>query len=312
MKRITAFCSLIALMLSTAHAQTDNSGWMALLPDTAYVCRLSIPGTHDSGTSGVRFPMRHYARTQTMDLSEQWDAGIRFFDLRPKLEDGTLRIYHGPADCHITLEEALQVLKQKIKKNPTEFCIVMTNNAGVGQATIDEAMELINLVIPVEMLADFNAEMTVADIRGRFLFIHRNVPSRGVHYPGVVTRSWFDNGSSHGSRIVSSGGSSAVLWAQDYFTDEGKGNYLDSKWDKVTALIREFASAPEGVWCINHLSGYTGSGISTNINRNAKTTNSRLLENLGNHKKPIGVVPMDFPGQELIDAIIFLNTFVAE
>ena len=311
MKRIIVLC-LAVLVLHAAPAQVDRSGWMASLPDTVPACRISIPGTHDSGTAGVRFPMRHYARTQTMDLSEQWDAGIRFFDLRPRLEDGILRIYHGPADCHITLEEALLILKQKLEQNPTEFCIVMTNNAGVGQATINEAMELINLVIPVEMLADFNAEMTVADIRGRILFIHRNVPSRGVQYPGVVTRSWFDNGSSHRSRMVSSGGSSAVLWAQDYFTNEGKGNYLESKWDKVTDMIRAFASAPEGVWCINHLSGYTGSGISTNINRNAKTTNARLLEYLAGHKKPIGIVPMDFPQQELIDAIIFLNTFAAE
>ena len=112
--------------------------------------------------------------------------------------------------------------------------------------------------------------------------------------------------------MMSSEEKSAVLWAQDYFTDGGKGNYVDSKWDKVTALVREFASAPEGVWCINHLSGYTGSGISTNIKRNARTTNARLLEYLGNHKKPIGIVPMDFPGQELIDAIIFLNTFAAD
>ncbi|MBO4724390.1 MAG: hypothetical protein J5596_03605 [Bacteroidaceae bacterium] len=310
MKRIPVIGFM--MVFAAVCVQAANENWMTGLPDTVRVCRVSIPGTHDSGTAGVRFPMRHYARTQTMDLSEQWDAGIRFFDLRPKLEDGTLRIYHGPADCHITLEEALQVLKQKIEKNPTEFCIVMTNSAGGGQATIDKTMELISQVIPVGMLADFNAEMTVADIRGRFLFIHRNVPSRGVQYPGVVTRSWFDNGSSHRSRIVSSGGNSAVLWAQDYFTNEGKGNYLDSKWDKVSDMIEAFASATERVWCINHMSGYTGSGISTNINRNAKTTNARLLEFLNGHKGSIGIVPMDFPGQELIDAIIFLNTFATE
>ena len=76
--------------------------------------------------------------------------------------------------------------------------------------------------------------------------------------------------------------------------------------------MREFASAPDGVWCINHLSGYTGSGVSTNIKRNAKTTNARMLEHLSGHKKPIGIIPMDFPGQELIDVIIFLNTFAVE
>ena len=84
---------------------------MAGLPDNMPACRVSIPGTHDSGTAGVWFPMKHYARTQTMDISRQWDAGIRFFDLRPKLEDGELKIYHGPANCHLTFEKALLILK---------------------------------------------------------------------------------------------------------------------------------------------------------------------------------------------------------
>ena len=303
---------LILLLSLTASAQTDRDHWMAALPYTMKVCKVSIPGTHDSGTAGVRFPMRHYARTQTMDLSSQWDAGIRFFDLRPRLEDGTLKIYHGPADCHIKFQEALLTIKRKLEEHPTEFCIVMTNSAGGGQEAVDMTMDDINTLFPTGMLASFHADMTVADMRGRVLFIHRDHPTGGRDYPGTVVHGWPGNASSHHAGMVSSVGESAVLWAQDYFTDGGKGNYVDSKWDKVTALVREFASAPEGVWCINHLSGYTGSGISTNIKRNARTTNARLLEYLGNHKKPIGIVPMDFPGQELIDAIIFLNTFAAD
>ena len=307
------FTILIILLLTlSAGAQTVYEGWMAGLPDSLEVCRVSVPGTHDSGTSGVRFPMRHYARTQKTDLDGQWDAGIRFFDLRPRLEDGNLLIYHGPADCHITFREALLMLKAKLELNPTEFCIVMTNSAGGGQEGVDMTMDAIYAIFPTDMLASFNADMTVADMRGRVLFIHRDRPTGGRDYPGTVVFGWPGNASSHHAGMVSSEGQSAVLCAQDYFTDGGKGDYLNTKWDKVTALIREFASAPEGVWCINRLSGYTGSGISTNIKRNARTNNVRLLEYLGNHKKPIGIVSMDFPQQELIDAIIFLNTFAAE
>ena len=307
MKRIIFLCCLIAVMASLAEAQTDNACWMAGLPDTVKVCRVSIPGTHDSGTAGVRFPMRHYARTQMMDLSEQWDAGIRFFDLRPKLEDGTLRIYHGPADCHLGFEEAMKTIISKLEQHPTEFCVVMTNSAGGGLEGVDMIMDDINTLFDIDMQASFHANMTVADMRGRVLFIHRDYRSNGRDWPGTVVYGWPGNGLSHHSRMVSSQEKSAVLWAQDYFTDGGKGKYLDSKWDKVMGMIREFASAPEGVWCINHLSGYTGSGVSTNINRNAKTTNARLLEYLAGHKSPIGIVPMDFPQQELIDAIIRCN-----
>ena len=310
MKRLLASCCLI--VFTVAGAQAANENWMARLSDTVKVCRVSIPGTHDSGTAGVRFPMKHYARTQTMDLSEQWDAGIRFFDLRPKLENGTLRIYHGPADCHLGFEEAMLTIIGKLEQYPTEFCVVMTNSAGGGLEGVDRIMDDINTLFDINMLAQFHADMTVADMRGRVLFIHRDYQTNGRDWPGTVVLGWPGNGSSHHSRMESCQYQSAVLWAQDFFTDGGKGDYLNSKWDKVTALIREFASAPDGVWCINHLSGYTGSGVSTNIKRNVKTNNARLLEYLGNHKKPIGIVPMDFPQQELIDAIIFLNTFAAE
>ena len=297
-------CQVLTL---ASGAKTVNSSWMAGLPDTVKVCRVSIPGTHDSGTAGVRFPMKHYARTQTISISEQWDAGIRFYDLRPKLENGDLKIYHGPANCHITFAEVLIILKQKLDENPKEFCIVMTNSAGGGQTAVDMTMEMIRSMIPAGMLAVFKADMTVDDIRGKILFIHRNIPSSEVEIPGAVVRGWLGNGSSSWGLIVSASGKSSVLWAQDYFTGGGKGNYLDSKWDKVTGMIKEFATAPEGVWCINHMSGYTGSGVSTNISRNAKTTNARLLEYLADHKSPIGIIPMDFPSQELIDAIIRCN-----
>lgn len=309
MKRIIIFFCLTVLISNTSKAQTDNAGWMASLPDTTHVCRLSIPGTHDSGTSGVRFPMRHYARTQTMDLSGQWDAGIRFFDLRPRLDGGELKIYHGPASCHLTLADALSVLMRKIEDNPTEFCIVMTNSAGGGQITVDVTMEEISSVVPAGMLADFKAYMTVSDIRGKILFIHRNAPSDGADLPGAVVRGWPGNGSSRRVRLQSSAGTGAVLWAQDYFTSGSNDAdaYLQGKWDSMYRLLQAFGDAADGVWCINHASGYTGTGVRTNIGKNTRNTNARLLDWLNENRQPVGIIPMDFPSQELIDAIIECN-----
>ena len=136
------------LLALSAGAQPVRDRWMAGLPDSLKACRVSIPGTHDSGTYGVKFPMRHYARTQTMDLSRQWDAGIRFFDLRPRLVNGTLRIYHGPADCHLGFREALLIIKRKLEEHPSEFCVVMTNSAGGGLEGVDMTMDDINSLFP--------------------------------------------------------------------------------------------------------------------------------------------------------------------
>ncbi|MBO7114425.1 MAG: hypothetical protein J6V95_04565 [Bacteroidaceae bacterium] len=300
---------ILFLLLATQTIKAANERWMSGLPDTIRVCRVSIPGTHDSGTAGVGILMRHYARTQTLSIDGQWDAGIRFFDLRPKLVGKELKIYHGPANCHISFKEALVILKEKLQQNPTEFSIVMTNNAGGGQAAVDMTMELIRTVFPAGMLASFKADMRVADIRGRILFIHRNAPSAGIDYPGVATRGWPGNGTSRNVGIVSKQGESAVLWAQDYFTsgNNNKETYLGNKWNQINRLISSFHDVEAGTWCINHTSGYTGTGIRTNIRHNSDSTNARLLDYLKGHQEPIGIIPMDFPGQELIDAIIRCN-----
>ena len=54
-------------------------------------------------------------------------------------------------------------------------------------------------------------------------------------------------------------------------------------------------------------SGYTGTGVRTNIKRCSDSINGQLLDYLKTHDGPIGIIPMDFPSQELIDAIVKLN-----
>jgi hypothetical protein len=109
--------------------------------------------------------------------------------------------------------------------------------------------------------------------------------------------------------MVSLDTKSAELWAQDYFTsgNNDKDAYLSSKWDNVYRVLRAFRDADDGVWCINHASGYTGTGVRTNIKRCSDSVNGQLLDYLKTHDGPIGIIPMDFPSQELIDAIIRMN-----
>lgn len=305
-----SFVIILFLLLANQTVKADNEKWMSGLPDTVKVCRMSIPGTHDSGTAGVRFPMRHYARTQTMDLSRQWDAGIRFFDLRPKPADGTIKIFHGPADCHLTLEDALLTLKGKLESNPTEFCIVMINMAGGGQEGTDSVMRKIASLIPEDMIAPLENNMTVSDLRGRIFFMSRNFPTYVSDTHGALVRGWPQNSLAFRPQLWT-GVVGVRLWVQDYYTSGNNDSdaYLSSKWDNMYRLLREFDDADDGIWCINHASGYTGTGIRTNIRRCSDYINSRLMRYLTEHHEPIGIIPMDFPSQELIDAIIFLNTF---
>ena len=288
MKRL----SVILLLLCSLTASAQRDDWMSGLSDDMPAWRVSIPGTHDSGTAGVRFPTRHYARTQTMTLDEQWDAGIRFFDLRPKPDGGTLGIFHGPADCHLTFTGALQILLEKLQSHPTEFCIVMTNPEGGGQETMKMVDAEIRATVPVTMLATFTQDLTVGDLRGRILFIHRSGRAPGAYKAA-------DN------LIASDCDERMPLCWQDYFC--GNRDYLEYKWYLLENMLDFFETVSYDAWCINHASGYTGRGITTNIRKNVGVTNPRLLERLLRHPAPTGIIPMDFPSQELIDAIIACN-----
>ena len=82
--------TLTLLLLLTMSLHAEN--WMKRLPDDAYVANLSIPGSHDTGT-GNGFPGitvsiygpfgDKYARTQEKSFQDQWELGVRAFDMRP-------------------------------------------------------------------------------------------------------------------------------------------------------------------------------------------------------------------------------------
>ena len=102
---------------------TPITDWLGMVKDDAKVCKLSIPGTHDTMT-GIGFyqPLLKYvfnmtAISQVSTLEEQMACGIRFFDIRPVVSIDTLatdpaekqilRLAHGISEIDVTLEETI-------------------------------------------------------------------------------------------------------------------------------------------------------------------------------------------------------------
>ena len=83
----------LSLLLSVAAlTSTYAYDWLARIDDDRRVCRLSIPGTHDACTGYGFLPQdtlagNYIARTQELNISEQWAAGVRAFDLRPDVRE---------------------------------------------------------------------------------------------------------------------------------------------------------------------------------------------------------------------------------
>lgn len=70
---------------------TSHPDWMKWVPDATSLSQLSIPGTHDS----LAFYGGDLAQTQTLDLTEQLNAGIRAIDIRCRHIEDVFAIHHG-------------------------------------------------------------------------------------------------------------------------------------------------------------------------------------------------------------------------
>ena len=62
--------------------QIEATDWMSYLPDEAYVSALNMPGTHDAGLSLATLGAGRFAQCQTLTITKQLEAGVRFFDIR--------------------------------------------------------------------------------------------------------------------------------------------------------------------------------------------------------------------------------------
>ncbi|MCI6757401.1 MAG: hypothetical protein MR575_00560, partial [Bacteroides sp.] len=158
-----------------ALTKASGNNWITALPDNAYASQLSIPGTHDAATGdGTTFSL---GKTQSLTLQEQWNMGIRVFDLRPgykKVRKGLfkyvneLHIYHGIVETRTSFKEAVKVLSDNLAANPGEFAIILMrfendsplyNKRDVWNSLMSSF--LTSSDFPAERRIDFRPDLTV-------------------------------------------------------------------------------------------------------------------------------------------------------
>jgi len=139
------------------------------------LCRVTLPGTHDSGTYGMttrsaldpynegarlrvvmaaermaqqrgtsaRELIALWSKAQDLSISDQLHAGIRYLDLRVSLVDSTYMLGHVLV-CG-TLDDALQQVLMFTLRYPSELIIVDVNHI-YGMETTKSQVALINFI----------------------------------------------------------------------------------------------------------------------------------------------------------------------
>jgi hypothetical protein len=108
--------------------------WMSKLNDNIKISELSIPGSHDSGTykfdSKIKI-LKGFIKTQNIDILEQLNKGIRFLDIRTRInKKSEFDIYHSTIFVNINFDDVLNQIFHFLKNNNTEFIFFMLQNEG--------------------------------------------------------------------------------------------------------------------------------------------------------------------------------------
>lgn len=211
--------------------------WMKSLHDSLPVCKISIPGTHDSGA--VRGGQM--LKTQSTDISAQLQQGIRAFDIRLKKKNGKLGVFHSRAFQSIYWEDdVLSAFIDFLQAHPSEILIVSLKREG-GEPLDYASLLSASLSVPAHQryfVVDFRPELTLGDCRGKILFLHRDYAMD--NYPGVACIGWEDNETCL-LTLRDKGGKGGMALLEDeyqYGSDEEAGKKIDvciRNIDKISA-----------------------------------------------------------------------------
>ena len=292
----------------------DHSKWMAPLADDRLVCDLSLPGTHDACTAEGWHLAKELAeltsKTQDLTIDEQLKVGVRVFDLRPERVLSTtnatydLRCCHGVIQTELLVKDFFLKMRDFLKENPTEFCIVTSSvNATLDKnAWAEQFSALINGSDLSGLFADFKPNITVGDLRGRVLLLSRD-DCEGMTAGGFL-KGWSSNkdfSKQQNGTIKGTDGNSTPLWTQDYY-DVGKD--LTGKDEAIRRMLdataaRDLTSA-NPAWVFNYSAGYVGLVSSDHYRENAARTNRLVIDYLNNplHNASAGIVMMDYAGMD--------------
>jgi hypothetical protein len=263
----------------------DYANWMKSIRDDVKVRDMVIPGSHDAGTYGIIGVLRAFGQTQMLNIDQQWNAGVRVFDLRVRDELSSIRLFHNFIPCNKFLSTVAKDIADLLRRHPSEGAIIILK--GEDNDTGNEYAEMIRRVLQAGMLglasvdlifstsplheeyaitqshsildsncplATYSPDMTMGDLRGKVLVINRSYADKKPTN-GAYASKWEDNQklSSYDGRL------SASLRVQDHYGEgsEGPENYQADKEKQFVELWdASEKTADNATWYVHGASGY--------------------------------------------------------
>ena len=317
MKKHIIFIALLFCFLPIR--AIDYLNWMQSLEDNLLLKRLSIPGAHDAATSSCSSSgITGSAHTQTYTIAQQLEHGVRMFDLRPAWTGKEMMIYHGIISTNVKFADALTTLCNFLDAHPQEFIFVIMRHEDDSESS-SQKTEWPNqmgkcLTEFKTHIIDFSPTLTVKDMRGKILLMSRDTYEGGPF--GGYLKGGSDN-SVYDRRLSGPSGTSMIMSTQDMYDVAAEGQ-LTKKVTAIKTMLARSIKDRENRFFLNHASGYSKKGSIFGISYStfegvpecARTCNKAFIDYMQGKSGPMGLVLMDFAGddeyqgQELVNLII--------
>ena len=314
---------------------TPATDWLSMVRDETKVCKLTIPGTHDTMTGmGFYQPVLKYifnttAISQVSTLEEQMNSGLRFFDIRPVVSTDTiakkkiLRLTHGISELDITFEWTIDQLQSYLKAHPTEFFIVKLQFDN-GFEDQKDLYTLLSNVLHMSkyqglFVDNWRPDITVGEMRSKILWLSRydlRPFNAAFHYP-IVYCDWPDGDPdieedinpeaqrNCGMYNMTDTTLTAKLYKQDYYktTTEKRMRNKQKTVIDMMHTAREATVGDEDIWIVNHCSAYTEVSPRGYIT-NASNLHPLVIDDLQMYEGTVGIIPMDMACHDYVHCII--------
>ena len=318
---------------------TPITDWLGMVKDNTKVCKLSIPGTHDTMTGmgfyqpGLKYVFNMTAISQVSTLKEQMACGLRFFDIRPVVSIDTLatdpakkqilRLTHGISEIDFTFEETIDQMQAYLKAHPTEFFIAKLQ-ADNGMENQNRWTILLSEVLSKQkyqglFVENWRPDITVGEMRGKILWLSR-FDLRSLqslfHYP-IVYCDWPDEDPDINEELdpeaqrncamynMDDETVKTTLYKQDYYkttTEKRMKNKQKTVIDMMHSA-REANATDDNIWIVNHCSAYTEVSPRGYIT-NATNLHPLVVEDLLKNEGTVGITPMDMACHDYVHCII--------
>jgi 1-phosphatidylinositol phosphodiesterase len=268
------FRASLVTLAACASSPPQDPGWMAGIDDATTLSRLSIPGTHESGSLYEPLP----------------GAG--------KCQRLTFAIYHGPVSQMQDFDQVVSTVLTFLDAHPTETVMMSVKEEGSEQGTTRSFEDTFKSYVAANPERWYLGDGVPAlgDVRGQIVLVRR-FPATTMPL-GLDASGWQDNNTTFTLTTPA-----AMLRVEDAYTVSNN----DDKWAAITAALTDAraAATTDPTLFLTLTSGYESTAGVPNVTSVSSVIDPLLqtyLEDPGAAHAHLGVIAMDF-----VDAVHTLD-----